>query len=143
MPDSTPAVLLLALSLLLSSCFYSGKQQATYTIKPKGNDARTQAIGFINQLAVQNALTKDPQYNGYDTLGFYGKPYHYFKFWFEQHDTTLVLKMDYSGSFGSRKNKPYKDFFIALNTFMEENFIIIEQHIKEENNLKKDKNKHP
>jgi hypothetical protein len=51
--------------------------------------------------------------------------------------------MDYSGSFGSRKNKPYKDFFIALNTFMEENFIIIEQHIQEENNLKKAKTKQP
>lgn len=132
-------ILLLGLFFLLTSCFYSGKYIATYTVQNKNKDKNTReiTIDYINQLADKNSLSKDPKFNGIDTLGFYGQPYHYFKFWFEQKDTTnTIVKLDYWGTFGSRKKKPYKDFFNELDTFMQKNFIIIEHEIKEENNSK-------
>ena len=131
----------LGLIFILTSCFYSGKYIATYTVQDKNKDknSREITIDFINQLADKNALSKDPKYNGIDTLGFYGQPYHYFKFWFEKKDTNTILKLDYWGTFGSRKNKPYKDLFNELNEFMKENFIILEQDIKDENNSRKKK----
>ena len=125
-------ILPVGLFFLLTSCFYSGKYLATYTIQNKNNKAIS--IDFINKLADKYALSKDSKYNGIDTLGFYGDPYHYFKFWFEQKDTNTILKLDYVGTFGKRKNKPYKNLFNEFNVFLKENFIIIEQDIKEENN---------
>jgi hypothetical protein len=125
----------IGLIFLLTSCIYSANYIATYTVQDK--NTKEVSINFINQLADNNSLSKDNKYNGIDTLGFYGRPYHYFKFWFEQKDTNILVKLDYWGNFSSRKNKPYQEFFIELNDFMNNNFIIIEQNIKEENNSKK------
>lgn len=121
----------------LSYCLYSGKYNAAYTVQDKIKKTREITINFINQIADKNSLTKDPKYNGIDTLGFYGRPYHYFKFWFDQNKNNTVVKLDYWETFGSRKNKPYQEFFNELNDFMKEYFIIIEQNIKEENNSRK------
>lgn len=126
------------LIFLLTSCFYSGNYSASYTVKNKQADknAKEISIDFVNQLAVKNSLINDAKFIGTDTLGFFGKPYHYFKFWFEQRDSSTVVKLDYHGSFGSRKNEPYQDLFNELNDFMKANFIILEQDIKEENNAR-------
>jgi hypothetical protein len=131
-------ILPLGLIFLLTSCFYSGKYIATYTVQNRQADqnAKEISIDFINQLADKNSLSKDPKFNGIDTLGFYGQPYHYFKFWFEQRDSSTIVKLDYWGTFGNRKNQPYKDLFNELNDFMKMNFIIVEQDIKEDNNSK-------
>lgn len=134
-------ILPLGLIFLLTSCFYSGKYIAAYTVQNRQPDqnAKELSIDFINQLAAKNSLNKDPKFNGIDTLGFYGRPYHYFKFWFVQRDSSTIVKLDYWGTFGSRKKQPYKDLFNELNDFMKRNFIIIEQDIKEENNSKTNK----
>ena len=131
-------ILPLGLIFIMTSCFYSGKYLATYSVQNKQADKNVKeiSINFINQLADKNSLSKDPKFNGIDTLGFYGQPYHYFKFWFEQGDSSTIVKLDYWGTFGSRKNQPYKDLFNELNDFMKANFIIIEQDVKEENNVK-------
>lgn len=124
--------------LLLTSCFYSGKYLATYTVQSKqtDKDVKEISIDFINQLADKNSLSKDSSFKGIDTLGFYGQPYHYFKFWFEERDSITVVKVDYWGTFGNRKHKPYADLFNELNEFMKEYFLLIEENIKEENNAK-------
>ena len=131
-------ILPLGLIFILTSCFYSGKYIATYTIQNKQTDknAKEISIDFINQLADKNSLSNDPKFNGIDTLGFFGQPYHYFKFWFEQRDSNTIVKLDYYGTFGSRKNQPYRDLFNELNDLMKANFIILEQDIKEENNAR-------
>ena len=130
-------ILSFGLIFLVTSCFYSGKYIATYTIQNKQTDknAKEISIDFINQLADKNYLTKDSKFNGIDTLGFYGQPYHYFKFWFEQIDSNTNVKLDYHGFgvYGSRQKQPYRDLFVELNDFMKTNFIIIKQDIKEEN----------
>ncbi|WP_125869929.1 hypothetical protein [Williamwhitmania taraxaci] len=132
-------ILSFGLIFLMTSCFYSGKYFASYTVQNKQTDknAKVISIDFLNQLADKNSLTKDSKFDGIDTLGFYGQPYHYFKFWFEQIDSNTIVKLDYYGVYGSRKNQPYRDLFSELNDFMKTNFIIIEQDIKEENNAKK------
>ncbi len=132
-------ILPLSFSFLLTSCFYSGKYIAAYSVQDKNKDKNTReiTIDFINQLADKYALSNDSEFNDIDTLGFFGQPYHYFKFWFEQKDTNTIVKLDYWGTFGSRKKKPYKDFFNELDDFMKETFIIIDQDVKEENNSKK------
>jgi hypothetical protein len=131
-------VLPLGLMFLLTSCFYSGKYIGAYTVKNQQTErnAKEISIDFINQLAVKNSLSKDKRFNGIDTLGFFGQPYHYFKFWFEQKDNNTIIKLDYYGVFGSRKNQPYRDLFKELNDFMKANFIIIEKDIEEENNAR-------
>jgi hypothetical protein len=131
-------IILVALIFILTSCFYSGKYIANYTIQNKQTvkNAKEISIDFINQLAKKNLLSTDSRFNGIDTLGFFGRPYHYFKFWFEQRDSNTIVILDYYGNFGSRKNQPYRDFFIELNDFLKENFIILEQEIVEENNAR-------
>jgi hypothetical protein len=123
---------------LFSSCFYSAKYAARYTVQnnTNTNDYRTITINFINQLANKNKLSPDTKFNGIDTLAYFGQPYHYFKFWFEEKDSISILVLDYKGTFGSKKNKPYKELFTELHTFMKGNFIILEEDIKEENNSK-------
>jgi hypothetical protein len=126
------------LIFLFTSCMYSAKHIATYTIRNKNaeKDTKELSVEFINQLAERNHLSKDPKYNGIDTIGFFGKPYHYFKFWFEEIDNNLMVKLDYWGNYGSKRNKPYSDLFVELHDFMETNFIILEHEIKEETSSK-------
>jgi hypothetical protein len=139
-------ILSLGLVFSLTSCFYSGKYIAIYTVQNKQIDksAKEISIDFIHQLAEKHSLSNDPKFNGIDTLGFFGQPYHYFKFWFEQKDSSAIVKLDYHGVFGSRKDQPYREVFIDFNDFLKTNFIIIDQEIYEENNTKvkrKSKNK--
>ena len=132
-------ILPLGTLFLMASCgFYSATYVATYTLQNKktNEDTKEISIDFINTLADKNSLSKDPRYNDTDTLAFFGRPYHYFKFWFEQKDNDPVFKLDYWGMFGSRKNIPYANLFNELNGFLNENFVVIEQEIKEENNAK-------
>jgi hypothetical protein len=138
-PYHLKMLLLVGFIFLFNSCFYSAKYLATYKVQNNRttNETKELAINYINQLAAKNTLIKDTKYYHTDTIGFFGQPYHYFKFWFEEKDKIIILKLDYKGSFGSRKNKPYKDLFTDLNTFMNGNFIVLEEDIKEENNSKK------
>lgn len=133
-------ILLLGFIFFLPSCFSKSKYIAVYTVQVKDTDKNTKeiTINFINQLADKYSLNKDTKYNGNDTLGFYGQPYHYFKFWFEQQGNNNVLKLDYWGNSGNRNKKFYQDFFKELGDFMEDNFFIIEQVIEKENDSKKD-----
>lgn len=129
------------LLLLLTSCFYSTKYLATYTVQSKTSATNTIAVStkFINKLADKNELTKDRKFIGTDTLGFYGNPYHYFTFSFEQKDTQTVIKLDYWGIYGSRKNPPYRDLLQNIMDSIQTNFILVDKDIKEQNNAKEKK----
>jgi hypothetical protein len=109
--------LALIILLSLSSCFYSTKYIATYTFQNNSKESNSKEIAtkFIKQLAEKNQLIKDSEFKGSDTLGFYGRPYHYFKFWFEQQNNQFTIKINYDGSFGSRKNPPYRSFLQNLS----------------------------
>ena len=126
----------------MTSCgFYSATYVATYTLKDTVNSENTReiSIDFINNLADKNALSKDTRYNGTDTLAFFGKPYHYFKFWLEQKDNNQIFQLDYWGMFGSRKKIPYRGLFNELDDFFSANFVVLERDIKDENNAKEKK----
>jgi hypothetical protein len=120
-------------------CLYSTKYIANYTVQNKSTEKSIKdvSIGFINQLAQKNQLRKDSTLKGTDTLGFYGSPYHYFKFWFEQQNNQITIKLNYDGSFGSRKNPPYRSFLQNLNDSILANFTLINIDIKETNNAKR------
>lgn len=125
--------------LSLSSCFYSTKYIATYTFQNNSKESNSKEIAskIINQLAQKNQLSKDPTFNSTDTLGFYGSPYHYFKFWFEQQNNQFKIRLNYDGSFGSRKNPPYRSFLQNLSDSIQANFTLINSDIKETNNAKR------
>jgi len=123
----------------MTSCgIYSAKYEATYTLQNTENNENTRksSIDFINYLAGKNSLTKDSRFNNTDTLAFYGRPYHHFKFWFEQKDNNQVFRFDYWGMYGNRKKPLYRDLFKELDDFLNINFIILEQSIKDENDSK-------
>jgi len=67
-------VFTLLIILFLSSCLYSTKYIANYTVQNKSTEKSIKdvSIGFINQLAQKNQLRKDSTLKGTDTLGFYG-----------------------------------------------------------------------
>ena len=124
---------------LMTSCgFYSATYVATYTLKDTKNREDTEEIliNYVNNLPEKNYLSKDSKFDGTDTLAFYGKPYHYFKFWLEQKDNNSVFKLDYWGMYGSRKRIPYRNLFDELNEFLNTNFTVLEQDIKDVNNAK-------
>jgi hypothetical protein len=87
----------LGIIFLLTSCFYSGQYNATYKVQNVKTNESVQelSIEFINQLADKNSLSSDQKFNGIDTLGFHGSPYHSFKFWFEKEDSNTIVKLDY------------------------------------------------
>lgn len=125
--------------LSLSSCFFTTKYIATYTFQNNSKESNSKEIAtrIIKQLAEKNQLIKDNTFKGTDTLGFYGRPYHYFKFWFEQQDNQFTIKLNYDGSFGSRKNPPYRSFLQNVGDSIQANFTLINSDIKETNNAKK------
>jgi hypothetical protein len=123
----------LMILLSLSSCFYSTKYIATYTFQDNSKESNSKEIAarFIKQLAEKNQLIKDNTFNVSDTLGFYGRPYHYFKFWFEQQNNQFTIKLNYDGSFGSRKNPPYQSLLENLRDSIHTNFILLKSDVKE------------
>jgi hypothetical protein len=125
--------------LLLTSC-YSTKYLATYAVQSKTTNTIEVSTKFIDKLADKNELTKDNKFIGTDTLGFYGKPYHYFTFSFEQKDSQTIIKLDYWGTYGSRRNPPYRDLLQNITDSIQANFTLLDKDIKEQNNAKK-KNK--
>jgi hypothetical protein len=105
---------------------------AQYDIQSKGqaNSQRQTAEKFINQLADKYELKADTKYNNTDTLGYYGKPYHYFRFSFEnkgQMDGTITL--DYWG--GPARTNTYRELLNALTDSVQTNFILLKKDIKE------------
>lgn len=126
------SLILLSGVIVLSACFHSTRYVASYTVHGNNQENNTKelATNFIHQLADKKSLTEDTKYKGTDTIGFYGRPYHYFKFWFDNKDSNTTIQLDYSGTHSSKKN-PYNDFFTELNNFMNENFIMLKQEIKE------------
>lgn len=130
--------ILIALMILLSlsSCFYTTKYIASYTVQNKSTVKNTNDISvkIINQLAGKYQLIKDSAYLSTDTLGFYGRPYHYFKFWFEHQNNQFIIKLNYEGSYGSRRNPPYRRFLQDINENIQANFFVIDRDIKETDN---------
>ncbi len=119
--------------MLISSCFHSKNYQATFTIQNTNPEYNTKdlSVNIINQLAEQNELTKDPKYAGTDTIGYFGRPYHYFKFWVEPTNNPKMIKLDYWGMYSNKKKPPYQDFLNILTDSLRSNFTIIDQNIKE------------
>ena len=105
---------------------------ATYDIQNKRpeNSQRQTAEKFINHLANKYDLTEDKKYNNTDTLGYFGRPYHYFKFTFDNKgQTDGAITLDYWGM-SSRKNT-YRELLNALTDSIQTNFIILKKDIKE------------
>lgn len=128
------------LFLLLTSC-YSTTYLATYTVQSKtsATNAIEVSTKFIDKLADKNELAKDNKFIGTDTLGFYGKPYHYFTFTYKQKDSQTIIKLDYWGVYGSRRNPPYRDLLQNITDSMQANFILLDKVIQEQNNAKRKK----
>ena len=108
----------------LSSCFYSTTCIVKYDIENSSNSeqTRTEIYQQINKLASEYQLLKDNKFSDTDTLGFFGDPYHYFKFWTNNNDSMLTLNLDYGGSFGSRKKPPYDNLLSQLTDSINQHF---------------------
>jgi hypothetical protein len=135
-------ILLVGILFLMTSCgFYSATYVARYTLQDTrtSEDTKELSVDFINNLADKNSLIKDSRYNDTDTLAFFGKPYHYFKFWLEKKDNNPVFQLNYWGIFSSREKIPYRGLFNELDDFLNTNFIVLERDIKDENNVKEKK----
>jgi len=131
---------LLTLVFLLgfSSCFYSTRYVAKYDIKNSQFAGKTKAeiLEQINNLSNDYQLQEDVKFNGTDTLGFFGSPYHYFKFWTVNKDSLLTLNLIYYGSFGNRKSPPYETFLSQVSDSLNQNFNVIKTSINEKSNRK-------
>ncbi|NQY67087.1 MAG: hypothetical protein HRT72_05105 [Flavobacteriales bacterium] len=131
---------LLAFGVLfgLTSCFYSTKYVVKYDIieSTKSGQAREEILNQINILAVKHKLQKDKKFSKTDTLGFFGSPYHYFKFWTDNNDVVVILNLKYNGSFGNRKNPPYDSLLSQLTDSLNQNFNVTNIQINEETNRK-------
>ena len=124
--------ILIGTLLIFASACHTIQYTARYDVKSKDsiNSQRQTAEKFINRLADKYDLTEDKKYNNTDTLGYYGDPYHYFKFTFDNKGLTNgTITLDYWGM-SSRKNR-YKEFLTTLTDSIQTNFILLKQDIKE------------
>lgn len=143
----TSYIRLLAFFILttgLTSCFYSTKYVATYHIQPTTNIDQTakEVRTAIEKLSLENNLMIDKKYTNTDTLGYFGNPYHYFKYWTSKQDSTLRLSLNYYGAFGNRKQPPYETMLNQLTENLNSQFNVVDSKIDEESNrkLKRKKN---
>jgi hypothetical protein len=124
---------------IFTSCSYSTRYIATYTIQKSSTKDKEIATSFIQTLADRNELYKDPKYFGTDTIGYFGKPYHYFKFCVGQKDSLTFINLNYSGTtIGSRK-PPYRDFIDNFNDSIQIIFKVKSFDIKETDNQRQRK----
>ena len=122
----------------LSSCFYSTKYVAEYKIRPHVNINETdkEIKSSIHKLSKDHELLTDKKYNQTDTLGYFGTPYHYFKFWTSKQDSVITLTIKYNGAFGIRKSPPYQNMLNQLSDNLSSEFNLLESEINEESNRK-------
>ncbi len=129
---------IILLLFLLSSC-YSTHYTASYSVQnvTSASETKDVAMELINKLANKNDLLKDDKFNNTDTLGFFGMPYHYFKFWIEDHKELTYIVIDYHGSFHGIKGKsPYEDFLNNITDSIREKFILTSFGCEQETNGK-------
>ena len=122
----------------LSSRFYSTRYTAEYKIRPQVDIEKTdkEIKSSIHKLSENHELLTDDKYNETDTLGYFGTPYHYFKFWTSKQDTVITLTLKYNGAFGSRKSPPYQNMLNKLSEHLSSKFNLLESEINEESNRK-------
>ena len=85
-----------------SSTYYLG-QFDIYVGNDKLNSQK-EALVNIQQIAHSNSLELDIRASNEDTLSFFGPPYHYIQFYFDnktKHDS-LVIKLNYDGRLASQ-----------------------------------------
>jgi len=107
---------------------------ASYKVKNKNEEfsVKSRAFSIINQIAEANQLKPDKKYIHTDTLGFFGQPYHYFKFWIVPEKEFTIINFDYWGTHTNRKKTTYQNFFNQTTDSLKTNFILLE---KKENNF--------
>lgn len=123
---------LFGLLLLITSCSYSISYRATYTIQNSSPNIQELLRNDIQKLADNNKLSEDNRYFNTDTIGYYGKPYHYFKFWIEKKDSLTLLNLYYWGtSIGSGK-PTYDSFLTNLNDSIQSKYTPISKDAKQD-----------
>jgi hypothetical protein len=131
-------ILIFSISTVLTSCFYSTKYIAKYNISPTKSNEQTilDIRETINNLSQEYNLMVDNKFSQTDTLGYFGDPYHYFKFWTSSKDSIIRLNLDYHGQFGKRKSPPYDTFLSQLTVILNQNFSVTLYEVDEKSNRK-------
>ena len=126
------------LTISLSSCFYSTEYVAKYDIAPTTNPTQTESDirEVIQNISSSHKLTPSTKFVDSDTLAFFGKPYHYFKYWTSTQNDLLILTLAYHGSFGKRKSPPYQDMLQQLSDSLNQKFSVSKIEIDEDSNRK-------
>ena len=118
--------------LIFTSACQTIHYTARYDIKSKDsiNSQGQTAKKIISHLANKYDLKEDKKYNTPDTIGYFGRPYHYFKFTFDNNgQIDGAITLDYWGV-SSRKNT-YREFLNTLTDSIQTNFTILKRDIKE------------
>lgn len=134
----TKILLISCLTIFLSSCFYSTKYVVKYDINTKTdiNQTELDIREVVKSISSQHDLLLDEKYDQTDTLGYFGSPYHYFKYWTSTKDTTIRLTLNYNGSFGKQKSPPYENMLNQLTEDLNRKFIVHNIEIHEKSNRK-------
>lgn len=131
-------LVMLALTTGMTSCFYSTKYVAEYKIRTKAdiNETEKQIKNVVINLFQDYELMTDNKYKETDTLGYFGNPYHYFKYWTFKNDSIITLTLNYNGAFGNRKQPPYDHMLNQLSDQLAHKFKVLSTEINEESNRK-------
>lgn len=129
---------LVALLTGMTSCFYSTKYVAEYQIKtnPDISETQKEIENIVVNLSEDYELMTDKKYNETDTLGYFGNPYHYFKYWTSKQDTVISLTLNYNGVFGKRKQPPYESMLNQLTDDLNDKFKVLDLEVLEKSNRK-------
>jgi hypothetical protein len=122
----------------LSSCIYSTKYVATYSVEPQITleSTATQLKGIVAKLADDQDLKPKAKKSDVNTQVFNGKTCHKFKFTTSEADTATVLTLNYRGLFGSRETPPYDTFLINLTDSINASFSSVTFEATEKSNRK-------
>lgn len=123
--------------VLLHSCMYPVRYTAQYHIaSAKSSDVRSEVDAFFQNRSRLNAkllLSKDERMLATDTLGYYGRPYHYFKVWTTADgENNTLLSVDYTGYFHYRYKTAYKRLLSDLNDSIRSGFDVQKLSIRQE-----------
>jgi hypothetical protein len=131
-------ILIVSITIGLTSCFYSTNYVVTYHISSTTEIEQTTLAlrKTIADLSLAHKLTVDNKYAQTDTFGFFGNPYHYFKYWTDNQDSTITLTLKYNGVFGKRKSPPYDTLLTQLSTLLNQEFNVTNVELQEKSNRK-------
>lgn len=112
---------------LFHSCMYPVRYTAQYHItSAKSSEVRNEVDTFFQHRSDMNPkllLSKDERMLATDTLGYYGRPYHYFKVWTSvDNENNTLLSVDYTGYFRYRYKTAYKRLLRDLNDSIRSGF---------------------